>query len=333
MYLERFGLDPAQRRPQRPGLHRRRDPGLLPARGAARRAADRGRVEHRARGRHGRRVGRAPAGLGRRPVPVRRPARHLLACFRRGWTGRAQGPPRRCFAQLSDRGRGAVSGVAAVAPRASEPLRSIRTIRKMPSGCPMPRIAGPARFDPWANRSARISSRVSQGFVWSGRDFISATPRSTGRSAYRGSPLGSDDAVFAPESPSQYSHNSRIRLGPGFCEYCEFWSQLPDVAAGIHFRVAEESSKAGRKVHCDDASVNKGRPLPSAIRDRLATGCPFRGWRLGPPSRLLSSPTGGAPCSNDSGISAEDAAGHSGPSSSPSSRPSPAATGRSHGGA
>ena len=33
LYLEKFGLDPSQQRPRRPGLDRRRDPGLLPAGG------------------------------------------------------------------------------------------------------------------------------------------------------------------------------------------------------------------------------------------------------------------------------------------------------------
>ena len=52
--------------------------GVLPAGGAARRPADRGGAEHRAGGGHGRRVGRAAADLGQRPLPGRRPPRHLL---------------------------------------------------------------------------------------------------------------------------------------------------------------------------------------------------------------------------------------------------------------
>ena len=80
LYLEKFGLDPAQRKPERPGLHRRRDPGLLPAGRLARRPAGGGRDEHRPGGRHGRRVGRTAAELGQRPLPVGRPAGHLLAC-------------------------------------------------------------------------------------------------------------------------------------------------------------------------------------------------------------------------------------------------------------
>ena len=66
----RYGLDPGQRAPARPRLDRRRDQGVLPAGGAARRPAGRGGAEHRAGGRHGRRVGRAAAGLGQRPLPV-----------------------------------------------------------------------------------------------------------------------------------------------------------------------------------------------------------------------------------------------------------------------
>ena len=64
MYLERFGLDPDQRRPRDRDWTRRRDQGVLPAGGAARRPAGRGGAEHRPGGRDGGRVGRAAAAAG-----------------------------------------------------------------------------------------------------------------------------------------------------------------------------------------------------------------------------------------------------------------------------
>ena len=69
--VERFGLDPAQRRPRDTRLDRRGDPGVLPAGGAAGHPADRGGAEHRAGGGHGGRVGRAAAHLGQRAAACR----------------------------------------------------------------------------------------------------------------------------------------------------------------------------------------------------------------------------------------------------------------------
>ena len=64
MYLEQVRPRPRAAPAPRPRLDRRRDQGVLPAGGAARRPADRGGAEHRAGGRHGGRVGRAAAHLG-----------------------------------------------------------------------------------------------------------------------------------------------------------------------------------------------------------------------------------------------------------------------------
>ena len=55
------------------------DPVVLPAGGPAGRPADRGRLEHRAGGRDGRRGGGAAAAVGQRAVPVGRAAGDLLA--------------------------------------------------------------------------------------------------------------------------------------------------------------------------------------------------------------------------------------------------------------
>ena len=94
----------ARRRPEasgRPRLHRRRDPGLLPARRAAGRATHGGRGERRPGGRHRRRVGRTPPELGGRPMPVGRPARHLLARGCQPRQGGTQRPSRRPVGQLT----------------------------------------------------------------------------------------------------------------------------------------------------------------------------------------------------------------------------------------
>ena len=86
MYIRKFGLDPDQRRPQD------RDWVGAEIRSCCRLAAlldvplDRGRLEHRAGGRDGRRGGGAAETMGQRAVPVRRASGDLFPgrrCHRR----------------------------------------------------------------------------------------------------------------------------------------------------------------------------------------------------------------------------------------------------------
>ena len=101
LYLERFGLDPAQKRPSD------RDFTGAEIRACCRLAAllDVPLVEAAANivagGRDGRRVGRTPPELGGRPMPVGRPARHLLARGCQPRQGGTQRPSRRPVGQLT----------------------------------------------------------------------------------------------------------------------------------------------------------------------------------------------------------------------------------------
>ena len=124
MYRERYGVDPAAPAPETRDWTAGGDQIVLPAGGPARRPAVRGGREHRPGRGHRGRGGRAAAVLGRRALPVGRPAGPLHAGRPRSSQAGPQRPARPVV-QLSP----ALAGPAISIPKTP---KTIRDIREMP---------------------------------------------------------------------------------------------------------------------------------------------------------------------------------------------------------